>query len=185
MRGVIFLLAGMIGLALYAGAGCNAASDEKSVDASNGGSTHLVTVDGISLEWQLHGDSLDVTVAAPTTGWVAVGFDPSYMMKDANFIIGYVREGKVHIRDDYGSEPTYHVADTTSAGGQDNVANKKGIEAEGRTSISFTIPLDSGDSKDRVLVPGQTYTVLLAHGGNDADDFGPNHAKRVSTTIKL
>ena len=141
-----------------------------------------VTVKDVSLAWQVAGESLNVKVSAPTKGWVSVGFDPTSGMKDANFIIGYVKEGTVHIRDDYGTSRTGHAEDT-SAEGKDNITNKSGTEAKGNTEIGFTIPLDSGDPKDRVLVPGKSYKVILAYGRRD--DFKSYHKKKVSTKITL
>jgi hypothetical protein len=73
-----------------------------------------------------------------------------------------------------------------AAGGWDNVADKQGQESEGSTQIGFKIPLDSGDAKDRALAPGNTYTVLLAHGPNESDGFETYHStKRVALQIKL
>jgi len=162
--------------------GCNTAEDEPPpAGPGNGGS---ITVDGITLTWKPDGQNLNVTVKAPTTGWVAVGFDPTVGMKDANLIIGYVKGGQTFVRDDYGAAPTAHQADA-SGGGRDNVTNKRGKEEGGATEISFTIPLDSGDGRDRKLVVGQTYKVLLAHGPNGADDFTTQHRKRTAANIKI
>ena len=36
------------------------------------------------LQWQVDGDTLKLHIAAPTTGWLAVGFEPTRKMKDAN-----------------------------------------------------------------------------------------------------
>ncbi len=162
--------------------GCNADEDEPPpVGPGNGGS---ITIDRITFTWKPEGGNLNATVKAPTTGWVAVGFDPAVAMKDANLIIGYVKNGQVFIRDDYGSELTGHDADV-NGGGQDNVTNKSGKEEEGVTEISFTIPLDSGDERDRKLVVGQTHKVLLAYGPNGADNFTTQHRIRTATDLKI
>ena len=166
------------------GFGCNTVRDEQNAGNGNGGGTGSVTVEGISLHWEVDGATLNVTVNAPTTGWVAVGFDPTSGMKDANFIIGYVDDGTVHIRDDYGTSRTGH-GDDVGSGGEDNITNKSGTEAEGNTEISFTIPLDSGDSRDRALVVGNSYTVILGYGDNEADDLTSYHKKRTSANITL
>ncbi|HPF33332.1 MAG TPA: DOMON domain-containing protein, partial [Candidatus Sabulitectum sp.] len=50
-----------------------------------------ITVDGFTLRWAtVEGNNLAVQLNGPTTGWVAVGFDPTQMMLNANIIIGYV-----------------------------------------------------------------------------------------------
>lgn len=143
-----------------------------------------VEVSGITLEWRSDGTNLDVRVFAPTTGWVAVGFNPSSMMKDANFIIGYVAGNDVFISDEFGSTQTSHTPDA-DLGGSDNVFNKEGTQTGNGTRITFSIPLNSGDSYDQVLVPGQTYKIILAYGPDGADDFTTKHALRASVDIKI
>jgi hypothetical protein len=143
-----------------------------------------VTAANMQLQWKVDGDSLNVIVSAPTTGWVSVGFNPSRMMKDANIITGYVKDGQAFVRDDFGTKATGHAADE-SIGGRDDISEASGSEANGSTQIRFTIPLDSGDSKDQVLEAGQEYKVILAYGKNGADDYSSYHAKRGSARIKL
>jgi hypothetical protein len=142
------------------------------------------TASGITLKWKVENSALIVKVSASTTGWVAVGFDPTSRMQDANIIIGYVSGGDAFIRDDYGSALTAHQSDV-SGGGSDDITDKGGTEADGVTEITFSIPLDSGDSRDRPLVEGNTYTVIMARGPNGADDHTTQHAARTSTTITI
>lgn len=167
--------------AVLALSACNTADDETPPAGGNGGS---ITVDGIDLTWKPEGQNLHVTVKAPTTGWVAVGFDPSLGMMDANLILAYVAGGNVVARDDFGTAVNSHDADT-NLGGVDNVMNPTGAETAGSTEVSFTIPLDSGDTYDRKLVVGQTYRVLLAYGPNGADDFTIQHAVRTAANIRI
>jgi len=139
-------------------------------------------VNGFTFQWNIDGKNLNVILSYQTTGWVAVGFDPSRMMKDANIIIGYVKDGTAVVSDQYGSTATSHRPDT-SAGGSDNVSNVSGSESGGVTELRFTIPLDSGESTDRAIVPGQSYRVIFAHGPNGADDERTYHAGRTGTNI--
>ena len=141
-----------------------------------------ISVSGIRLQWKVVNDSLEVILSAPTAGWVAVGFDPTSIMKDANFVIGYVSSGVVTIRDDYGDSVTSHRADT-SDGGTDDVSDASGTESGGTTELSFTIPLDSGDSHDRPLTPGQTHKVLLAY--SNTEDLTQKHTVRAKVSVIL
>ncbi len=142
-------------------------------------------VDGFTLRWAtMPGDMLSVELTGPTTGWVAAGFDPEMMMNGANLIIGYVSGSTPSLRDDYGVANTGHQSDT-SLGGTDDVTVDGGSESGGETTIEFTIPLDSGDSYDKPLVPGSTYDVILARGPNGSDDFTTYHAFATSTTIEI
>lgn len=143
-----------------------------------------VTAEGITFEWEADSTYLNVTLSAETTGWIALGLDPSFAMEDANFIIGYVKEDSIYIRDDYGNTAHSHLSDV-SGGGEDNIMNESGTEVNGVTTISFSIPLNSGDSHDRPLEIGKSYKILLAHGEDGADDFDSYHKKRTSLNIKL
>ena len=54
---------------------------------------HEVEAKGVSFSWKDDGDTLHGKMSAKTKGWVAVGFNPSSKMKDANYILGYVKDG--------------------------------------------------------------------------------------------
>jgi hypothetical protein len=134
-----------------------------------------VTVDDFGLDMSTDGTDLTVSLTAPTSGWVAVGFDPSAMMKDADIVIGYVSDGEAFVRDDFGTGPTSHQPDT-ELGGTDDLSRVSGEESDGVTTISFTIPMDSADDYDRVLASGATHDVLLAYGPDGTDAFTGHHS---------
>jgi hypothetical protein len=137
-----------------------------------------------SFSWRFVDQEIEFTLNTPTTGWAAIGFDPSRMMKDAHYIIGYVSNGSVFLRDDFGTGDTMHVADT-SIGGTEDVRLISGTEQDGKTTLVFAIPMDSGDAYDKVLQEGSTYTIILAYGANGADNFTSSHRARKSVEVKL
>ena len=159
-----------------------AAADAAPAAAANEQGFQEITSSDIRFQWKVDGSNLQVVVRAPTQGWVGVGFDPTNLMKDANFIIGYVADGQASFSDQFGTQLTAHASDE-SLGGQVNVGAPSGTEADGATELSFTIPLDSGDQYDRVLAAGQSYDVLLAYGPND--DFEMIHQVRVEVQMQL
>lgn len=156
-----------------------AQSQEKDSDG-----TWKISAIGMDLSWKVEGEWLNVSVSAPTTGWVAVGFDPTGKMKDANIIIGYMKDGDLYIQDDYGSAPTRHQADG-NIGGSLDISEPDGSESNGKTEISFRIELDTGDKKDRPLKPGNSYKVILAHGKDGADNFKSYHGRTKRATVKI
>ncbi|MBN1504041.1 MAG: DOMON domain-containing protein [Candidatus Eisenbacteria bacterium] len=137
---------------------------------------------GITFRWKVEGALLRVIVVAPTRGWVGVGFSPSVRMQDANIILGYVVGGNAYVSDEYGSGPTMHQADVY-AGGTNDVVYAEGREYNGYTEISFAIPLNSGDMRDRQLIPGRNHTVMLAYGPDTADEFTTLHATRTTICV--
>lgn len=137
---------------------------------------------GVTLQYMVAGTELHCILTANTSGWVAVGFNPSNMMQDANFIIGYVQGNNTQIRDEWGTGTTTHSSDI-SLGGTDDVTIISGSESGGNTEIEFSIPLDSGDEYDQVLELEQTYTIILARG--NSDDFSGFHTAADYTSISL
>ena len=154
-------------------AGCGS---ESTGPSQNPGGWNEHNESGFILEWMVNDttSTLHVRMTAPTTGWVAVGFDPQTVMLEANLIIGYVSGSSTELRDDWGTGQHSHDADT-ALGGTDNVTLVEGSETAGETTIEFTIPMDSGDAYDKALVEGTTYNVILAYGSNGADDFTSSH----------
>jgi hypothetical protein len=122
---------------------------------------------GIVMAWKIEGSSITIRISARTAGWVAMGFEPSQAMKDANFIIGYVKDGRTFLRDDYGTQRGEHEADT-GLGGTEDVTLVRGVERDGATEIVFSIPLDSGDTYDKPLQANEEYKILLAYGKTDS-----------------
>jgi len=178
---VVFPVMGCLLLVLM----CATHKEEKKPEASSENGFSHANSAGIVLKWKADTlEFLHAKVSAPTTGWVAVGFHPTDEMKDANIIIGYVKDGDVYVTDEFGVGKYSHLPDTL-LGGEDNVTNRAGAETVGRTEISFTIPLDSGDPYDRPLAVGKSYMVMLAYGPDDADDFQTRHERRTHLNVKL
>ncbi len=144
---------------------------------------HSLDIEKMNFSWSVNGDNLDVKLSAPTTGWVAVGFNPSKKMKDADIIIGYVKKGKVKIKDEFGSAPTQHKSDE-KIGGTSNVTVVGGSEENGATTIEFSIPLNSGDPKDTVIDPAAD-TVIIVGYGTGRDSFKVKHVFRDTLTVNL
>lgn len=144
---------------------------------------HTVEAKNISFSWKIDGDNLAGKVSAKTDGWVGVGFNPTNKMKDANYVIGYVKDGKVKIVDEFGETATGHKADD-KLGGADNVKVVGGTEEGGMTTIEFEIPLNSGDDKDGVLDPKGDTKLLLAYGAG-RDSFRSKHKYREEMIVNL
>jgi len=143
-------------------------------------------VEDFSFEWKPE-DSLStllIRITAPTTGWVAVGFDPSSFMTDANLLIGYVENDTVFLRDDFGTGQVTHDADT-NLGGTSDVEIIDGSESSSGTTIEFRIPMNSGDQYDKVLVDGNTYSMIFAFGYDGADDYTSGHEWAGLASVEL
>lgn len=144
---------------------------------------HEVKAKKMSFAWTVNGDKLAVKLSAETTGWVAVGFNPADAMKGANYILGFVKDGKVTLSDEFGDSPSGHKPDD-KLGGSEDVTLVGGAEENGVTTIEFSIPLASADTNDgNIDVNGETI-VLLAYGP-DRDSFKVKHKFRTAMKVNL
>ncbi|MDB4433303.1 DOMON domain-containing protein [bacterium] len=134
-----------------------------------GGYAHGLEVGDMRFLWKAQQESIDIKLAAKTTGWVGIGFNPdmSEDMKGANFIIGYVKDGKAEAFDHYGIMEGKHREDE-KIGGTADFSDLSGSETNGTTELAFSLPLDTRDSVDTVLNLASENTVLLAYGRSDS-----------------
>lgn len=139
---------------------------------------------GMTLSWRVVDESLEIELTGPTTGWIAVGFKATRAMRDANILIGYVSGSEIVMTDQFGVTMTSHRPDN-QLGGSEHTEVVSGSEASGATTISFRIPLDSGDEYDQPLAPGETVSVILAYGPDGSDDVTTYHADRAGIEITI
>ncbi len=174
---ILIVLMVLQGALLFAGGG-----QEEAVEVSG---RHVEVEPGWELSWEFQGEEIVFAMAAPTTGWVSIGFNPSRMMSEAAYVLAYVdSSGEVQIREDYGTGNTTHASDI-SLGGTQDVRVLSGKQEDGQTEITFALPLDSGDQFDVVFTPGETYVVLMAYGPDGSDNFTSRHRSRTSLEVQL
>jgi uncharacterized cupredoxin-like copper-binding protein len=144
---------------------------------------HEIKAKKMTVAWSVEGDKLAMKMSAETEGWVGVGFNPSEKMKDADFVLGYVKKGKAEIVDEFGTGSTSHSPDEKQGGTSDAVL-VGGTEEGGVTTIEFTIPLDSGDKNDKKIDPNGETIILMAFGAG-RDSFKSKHSYRTEYKVNL
>ncbi len=157
-------------------------STQEEIPESTQTEVKTVTANGFTFVYGIDGENLKASLSFKTSGWVSVGFNPSKAMKDANIIIGYAHPENPLISDHFGSGTYKHQADTL-IGGKDNIISGSCTEKDGVTTLSFTIPLDSGDRRDTVLKKESKVKVIFAAGKDK--DLKKKHVKRARTEIVL
>lgn len=127
----------------------------------------------MTVYWKNNGDTLYMGLRGQVTGWVAIGFEPTTGMKDADMILGYVSGGRVLVLDQHATGTFGPHPSDTELGGTSDILESGGSESGGVTVIEFSRKLNTGDRFDRVLVPGSTTRFIWAMA--DADVPATQH----------
>ncbi|MDT4762120.1 DOMON domain-containing protein [Sphaerochaeta sp. PS] len=135
-----------------------------------------------SFSWAFKDEEIEFTMTAPTTGWMALGFNPTRRMKDADYILAFVENGQVYLSDEFGTGLTTHRSDVT-LGGEDSARAISFLEEKNRTTITFSLARDSKDLYDATFVPGEKCTVIAAYA--TSKNLSTKHRKRDSVDIIL
>ena len=134
------------------------------------------------LEWEHHEDHVTFTLFAPTDGWIALGFTENDDIVDTNLIMMKVDDDLIYAEDQYvvgfGKNPT-----VKSLGVESRIFDLDGNEANGKTTVSFSISKDKLDKYHFDLSEGREINVWLAW--SVSDDFDHHSRKRILRKIEL
>lgn len=139
-----------------------------------------IEVNGMTFLWMFNGGLLRCEASAPTTGWVAVGFNTQNELRGTNLIMGAIEQEFLNMDDQYIVKPGDHRS-VIQLGGSEALTKRGGKEEDGITTISFSLPQLANDKFHHNLIQGVEYYVLLAF--SQEDDF--KHHSIMRTTIKL
>jgi hypothetical protein len=134
------------------------------------------------LWWTADDQYVYMGMKAKTEGWVAVGFDPETMMKNADIVQGYVKDGKLFIADMYSSNQFGPHPPDTEQGGTYDILASGGKSDSGYTTVEFKRKLDTGDKYDKPLHKGLN-KIIWAYGSDP--QFTIKHTARGSGEIDL
>lgn len=179
--------------------GCNASATDEEIDLSDF-SAKNINIDGtvsqgeypfshnnrdtgIVMHWFNDSNNLYICLESKSAGWTAIGFDPSFVKKNANIILFAMDGENVMVRDDFGVSTYSHSSDQ-DLGGNSDITWYAGKKVGDGATFEFVLPLNSGDKFDKSLEPGNTYTVIFAINSSD-NDFDIKHTAASSTTITL
>lgn len=127
---------------------------------------------------------IHMMVAARTTGWVGIGFDPSleHAMIGTDMIFGWVDDDGVgHIEDCYSAGITPPMPDDEEGGIDNLLPGWETVEEDGVTFLKFSRLLDSGDeTHDHPITNDYPFYRLVyafqAGGSDDRIYHGPTRA---------
>ena len=136
-----------------------------------------------TVHWKNDAEDLYMALEGRTNGFVAIGFEPTQAMKDADMVMGWVSGGEATVLDLY-STGTYgpHPADE-SLGGRDDILESGGNESGNRTVIEFWRMMNTSDQYDKSLQPGQIVNIIWSMSSSDS--FSVRHNVRGTAKLAL
>ncbi|WP_320130202.1 DOMON domain-containing protein [uncultured Sphaerochaeta sp.] len=152
--------------------------------AADANVSELVVSPDWSIAWQFVDNNIEFTLMAPTTGWVSIGFNPTKMMKDAEYVLGYVQDGKLVVRQDYGTGLFSHKP-VVDLGRNQEITEISGTQDNSVTTLVFRLPLHWGKDSGIEFTKGQSFKVLLAYGKDGSRNFTAKHSKKKVVTVTL
>ncbi|MEM8487890.1 MAG: DOMON domain-containing protein [Bacteroidota bacterium] len=139
-----------------------------------------VEVEGIKFSWRFASGRLFCQLEAPTTGWVAMGFNTRPGLAGTHLVMAAVVDGNVFVDDLYIVGPG-DPRRIEALGGALDLQEVDGNETHQSTRISFSIPVAPTDNWRKKLTAGVTYDLLLAYSTHDAFE----HHSRIRRHIKV
>lgn len=135
----------------------------------------------MEIHWTVANGTVSFGLKGRTTGWVAIGLEPTTIMKDADMYFGWSSGGNARAEDawstgNFGPHPR-----DTDQGGSFDIDGYDVGEASGWTTFEFRRALDTGDGKDRKVPASGKLDIIWATGAND--NWNQQHTRRGSATI--
>jgi len=123
---------------------------------------------GYIVHWKNDAENLYMGLEGKAEGFVAIGFEPTQAMKDADMVMGWVSRGKATVLDLYSTGIYGPHPPDEDLGGTDDILEFGGTEADGWTVIEFKRKMDTGDEFDKAFRPGQTVDIIWSMSGTDS-----------------
>jgi hypothetical protein len=119
-----------------------------------------------TIHWRADEQFIYIGITAKTNGWVSMAIQPGSRMKNADMVLGFVKDGKAEVMDlystdDFGSHPT-----DTELGGTYDIMAIGGKEGGGFTTIEFKRSLTTGDNYDIPITEGVN-KIIWSYGSSD------------------
>jgi uncharacterized membrane protein YidH (DUF202 family) len=137
----------------------------------------------LELHWRVEGDRIRLALVARTTGWVALGLEPTQAMNEADMLFGWVSGGVASGVDAFSTGPTGPHPMDTDLGGTSDILSLAGSEAAGTTTIELLRLLSTGDTRDKPIPTEGKLSFIWAFG--PSDDWTSKHARTGAGSITI
>lgn len=142
---------------------------------SSGEYTHNQTYGDYELDWKNDDKYIYVAMKAKTAGFVAIGIQPGSMMKDADIIFGFIKDGKAEVFDQFSTGSFGPHSQDTELGGTNDLLEFGGKQDGEYTTIEFKRALKTDDRYDQELIKGSNQ-IIWSYGASA--DLNIKHTAR-------
>ncbi|MFA6366096.1 MAG: DOMON domain-containing protein [Candidatus Hydrogenedentales bacterium] len=136
------------------------------------------------LLWKIQGDAIFMAIDAKAAGWVAIGFEPTNIMANADMIFGIVdKSGRLQSIDArstgmFGPHPP-----DLNQGGQDSILAAAAGRSQDRVVFEFSRKLNTSDKLDNVIPAKGSIKIIWAY--SSGLQFTANHSKAGKATLVM
>lgn len=133
--------------------------------------------------WSNDDEYLYMGLKGQTSGWISIGFEPTFAMQDSDMVFGWVKSGTPTVLDIYSTGAFGPHPPDQELWGTNDLIEAGGREAGGFTIIEFKRKLNTGDKYDKSFTKAQNINIIWGLGSSDS--LESPHTTRGSGTIKL
>lgn len=141
-----------------------------------------ITEKGMKVSWTHEKSFVRFELSAPTNGWVAIGFNEKTGLTDTYLIMARIRDGFAEVTEHRVFKPGHYVP-VMELDGKPMIFDCAGIEADGKTIVSFSVPTGLGGEYQKDLSPNLDYYLTMAF--SQSDDFQHHSIMRTQQKVKL
>lgn len=141
-----------------------------------------IQVERMQISWEHQGDQIKFTATAPDDGWVALGFNTKNNIVYSNLIMVGVAKNDVQAEDFY-VVSAGNPKPVKSLGAKSQIKDYQGWEKQGKTTVTFSLPVESTDDYHLNLRQGDKIWLICAYSMED--DFGHHSRMRRHVEITL
>lgn len=145
-------------------------------------SNKKISKNGMQVSWKFSNSQIHFQMEAPTTGWLAIGFNTQENMTGTYLLMGKVENNQVTLVEHYTSSPGNYKP-LTAYNVTTSVASIKGMESIHKTNVKFSLPIHPKNKYARELGEGNSYIMTLAF--SQSDDFQHHSIMRTAINVKL
>lgn len=137
--------------------------------------------DDVKFSWRHHHNTLIGSLSAPTSGWLAVGFNELPGLRNTRFIIAVTSISPITAEEHLASVPDHK--NVTELGLEPALQTAHGSYIDGRSHLEFQMSHKFADRPALSLAPGSRVQVMLAWSQATAFDHHSAWRKHFPLTL--